>query len=143
MRMGDSGRRPGVLSEQKMPYFLCGTRSLSAASPRSVTPFIVAVCAFAPLLLWASTAFGATWFVDKDAAGANTGTSWADAFTTIQPAIDAASADAGGEVWVAEGVYDEARTSPNADGSGEDSRSVVMKANFHPYSGFVGTKGEA
>ena len=72
-------------------------------------------------------ASAAVWWVDKDAAGAGTGTSWADAFTTIQPAIDAAFADAGGEVWVAEGVYDESRTSPNADGGGVDTGSVVMK----------------
>ncbi|MBN1885772.1 MAG: hypothetical protein JW876_09665 [Candidatus Krumholzibacteriota bacterium] len=46
---------------------------------------------------------GVVWFVDVNATGAGTGTSWADAFTDPQSAIDAASA--WDSVWVAEGVY--------------------------------------
>jgi hypothetical protein len=34
----------------------------------------------------------ATWFVHADAAGSGTGGSWADAFTTLQPALAAAQA---------------------------------------------------
>ena len=68
-------------------------------------------------------AWAATWFVDIDnTENVEDGTTWATAFTTIQPGIDAAFGDGGGEVWVAEGIYAEVRTSPNADGSGLDYR---------------------
>ncbi|MHC4621858.1 MAG: PKD domain-containing protein, partial [Planctomycetota bacterium] len=40
------------------------------------------------------------WFVDKDANGANNGTSWADAFTDLQGGL--ADANSGEEIWVAE-----------------------------------------
>ena len=49
-------------------------------------------------------------YVDKDnASGNEDGLSWATAYTTIQPAIDAAYDAGGGEVWVAEGAYNEHR----------------------------------
>lgn len=45
----------------------------------------------------------ADWYVDCRASGADNGSSWADAFTAIQPAVDAAAS--GDTVWVADGVY--------------------------------------
>ncbi|MBN1178919.1 MAG: PKD domain-containing protein [Anaerolineae bacterium] len=42
-------------------------------------------------------------YVDASAGGANNGTSWDHAFTTLQPALDAARP--GDEIWVAAGVY--------------------------------------
>lgn len=44
-----------------------------------------------------------TIYVDKDATGANTGATWTDAFTDLQPAL--AVAQYGDEIWVADGVY--------------------------------------
>jgi len=42
-------------------------------------------------------------FVDTDATGANDGTSWTDAYTDLQTAID--NATSSDEIWIAQGVY--------------------------------------
>jgi hypothetical protein len=55
------------------------------------------------LLLVAVPCWGATWYVDVEASGAADGTSWTDAFQTIQEAVDAAVG--GDEIWVREGEY--------------------------------------
>ncbi|MBI4559218.1 MAG: right-handed parallel beta-helix repeat-containing protein [Candidatus Hydrogenedentes bacterium] len=59
----------------------------------------------------AFASLGAVVFVDKDnTSGFEDGFTWPTAFTTIQAAIDAVYSGGGGEVWVAEGIYDEPRT---------------------------------
>ncbi len=79
------------------------------------------------------------WYVDKDnTSGIEDGTSWATAFTTIQPAIEAAHADGGGEVWVAEGVYDEER--PNDTGARDDDGALLLQEGVDIYGGFTGTE---
>ena len=75
-------------------------------------------------------AHGATWYVDRDAVEGGDGTSWGSAYREIQPAIDAAYADGGGEVWVAEGVYDEERSG----GGG----TLEIREGVCVYGGFVG-----
>jgi hypothetical protein len=67
--------------------------------------------------------------VDRSATGTADGSSWANAFTTIQTAIDAAAA--GDEIWVAEGTYNEPRT-----GNG----SVIVNKSVFLYGGFDGTE---
>ncbi len=57
---------------------------------------------FSIIVLLSSHSFGAVWYVDKDnVSSVEDGTTWATAYTTIQPAIDVAFTDGGGEVWVA------------------------------------------
>ncbi|RMD99419.1 MAG: hypothetical protein D6816_14955, partial [Bacteroidetes bacterium] len=49
---------------------------------------------------------GSTLYVDIDATGSNNGSSWTDAYTDLQTAIDLASVCSGvTQVWVAEGTY--------------------------------------
>lgn len=82
----------------------------------------------AALLALAAVAGGATRFVKANASGANNGTSWTNAFTTLQPAI--AASISGDEVWVAAGVY----TPP----VGARSSSIVLKNGVRLRGGFGG-----
>ncbi len=50
-----------------------------------------------------ASAAGDVWYVDEDALGGGTGTSWVSPFTDLQVALAAASS--GDEIWVAEGEY--------------------------------------
>ncbi len=70
-------------------------------------------------------------YVDRDAAGANNGASWADAFTDLQSGLAAAAA--GDELWVAEGVY---RPTAGTD----RTISFALKDDVAIYGGFAGTE---
>jgi hypothetical protein len=71
-------------------------------------------------------------FVKATANGANNGTSWTDAYTTIQPAIDAAFASTDKKnVWVSVGTYKPGTLR---------SDSFQMKNGVKIYGGFAGTE---
>jgi hypothetical protein len=75
-----------------------------------------------------------TWFVDDDAVGANDGSSWADAFTGLQDALDAAMP--GDAIWVAAGTYLPSRT---YDGSDQPRNvSFLLESGVGVYGGFAG-----
>jgi predicted outer membrane repeat protein len=79
-------------------------------------------------------------YVDiSNASGNEDGTSWATAFTKVQSGIEAAFSNGGGEVWVAEGVYSETRSS-SPHGDGIDTGSITMRSNVHIYGGFSGSE---
>jgi Right handed beta helix region/Secretion system C-terminal sorting domain len=69
-----------------------------------------------------------TRYVKADATGANNGTSWANAYTNFQIAVNAASS--GDEVWVAAGTYQPA-----------SGQTFAMKEGVKIYGGFVGNEG--
>ncbi|MBC7835267.1 MAG: right-handed parallel beta-helix repeat-containing protein [Phycisphaerales bacterium] len=71
-------------------------------------------------------------YVRAGAAGANNGTSWANAFTSVQSAIGAAGA--GDELWVATGTY-----RPGAPGAARTS-TFNMPLGVAAYGGFAGTE---
>ena len=58
-------------------------------------------------ILYAEESNYPIYYVDRTARGSYDGSSWENAFRTIQPAIDAATANEGW-VWVADGVYESA-----------------------------------
>ncbi|MCP4592465.1 MAG: hypothetical protein GY842_17160, partial [bacterium] len=70
-------------------------------------------------------------FVDVDATGANDGTSWANAFTDLQDALDVVLG-AGGEIRVATGVY------APADPGGDRGTSFQIIPSVAIYGGYAG-----
>jgi predicted outer membrane repeat protein len=72
-----------------------------------------------------------TWYVNDASTGANTGQSWANAFTDLQTALK--DAKSGDQVWVEQGRY-----KPTA---GTDRTvSFVLDAGVAVYGGFAGTE---
>jgi predicted outer membrane repeat protein len=85
---------------------------------------------FALLTLPIGTA-SAQIYVDADATGANDGSSWADAYTDLQAAIDNASGSS--ELWVAEGIY-----TPDSEGDSFTITGAIDGVEL--YGGFDGTE---
>ena len=72
-----------------------------------------------------------TLYVNDDATGANNGSSWADAYTSLQSAL--AAAQSGDQIWVATGVY--------YPTSGTNrSATFMLKNGVVLYGGFTGTE---
>ncbi|MHB9036839.1 MAG: right-handed parallel beta-helix repeat-containing protein [Armatimonadota bacterium] len=61
-------------------------------------------------------------FVDADVSVSGNGKTWETAFKKVQEAVDAASLEGGGEVWVKAGLYKE---------------RITLKANVNLYGGFA------
>jgi parallel beta-helix repeat protein len=78
-----------------------------------------------------------TIYVDVDAAGASDGSSWEDAYTTLQPALD--EAVAGDEIWVAAGTY---KPSYLSDPSKPRSATFQLKNGVALYGGFDPSVGD-
>lgn len=83
------------------------------------------------LLMIASPVFAKTICVNASASGANDGTCWAGAYTSLQTALGAAVS--GDEIWVAAATYKPTATTTR-------TISFALKDGVGVYGGFVGTE---
>jgi hypothetical protein len=84
---------------------------------------------WALLLVIVCAVSGETIYVNDDAGGANNGTSWTDAYTSLRSALIAAGS--GDQIWVAAGTYKPGNSR---------SDSFQMKNGVAIYGGFVGNE---
>lgn len=92
---------------------------------RTLLSFLIFFCVTA--IINAQTIF----YVTPTGAGNQTGSSWSNAFSDLQSAIDSAYLSGGGQVWVAKGIYH-----PGTNRSDH----YVMKNNVEIYGGFTGSE---
>lgn len=74
-------------------------------------------------------------YVDADATGANNGTSWANAYTSLSTALD--NAEPNEEIWVAEGTYTPEVPAVSPDPT---KRMFLLWQDVQLYGGFNGTE---
>ncbi|MFT5185066.1 MAG: hypothetical protein ACI84C_002201 [Flavobacteriales bacterium] len=111
-----------ILSSEGQPK----TESLNHTTMKTHHLLLIAVaCAFT----FSSRA--AVIYVDQDASGTNSGTSWANAYTDLQSALAAASS--GDDIWVAEGVYKPTSTT-------DRDIQFEIDSGISLYGGFNGTE---
>ncbi|MCU0324612.1 MAG: hypothetical protein MUF45_05090 [Spirosomaceae bacterium] len=82
-------------------------------------------------------------FVNANATGLNNGTSWANAFTSLESALSQARAtNIATEIWVANGTYRPSQYAPNCATCNTDVRNKTFSIsdNIRIYGGFNGTE---
>jgi hypothetical protein len=103
------------------------------------------ILVFLPVLLLAALLIGVTGtaqaqttilYVDRNAGGSNNGSSWADAFTSLQGALTVANTNPANsyEVWVAKGAY--------TPGIARTDTFSLTHNNVQLYGGFAGTESQ-
>lgn len=96
---------------------------------------VVAAAIGADELAWYKSSFKNVLYVNINATGAATGTSWGDAFISLQDAIDVASGS--DEIWVAQGTY---LPSVEMNPGNPQSKTFFLSSDLKIYGGFVGTE---
>ncbi|HUU95626.1 MAG TPA: right-handed parallel beta-helix repeat-containing protein [Phycisphaerae bacterium] len=105
---------------------------------RKTIPTVLSVVV--SLLLAAPAAEAETRYVDADATGAGTGTSWTDAYNDLQDAL-ADAAGSGGtvtEIWVAQGTYRPDESTANPEGTGDRAATFQLINGVAIYGGYAG-----
>ena len=86
------------------------------------------------LLGMVSTATGKVIFVDHDAAGTNDGSSWTDAYTEFQSALDMATSS--DQIWVAQGTYRPDYDVDTGTNTGDQTTTFQLTNGVALYGGF-------
>jgi len=89
-------------------------------------------------LLVPSAADAATWYVKQGASGSANGTSWTDAFTTLQPALGISTY--GDTIWVAKGTYYPAIAPDFPASTDPRDRTFKLRGGVVMIGGFAGTE---
>jgi hypothetical protein len=76
--------------------------------------------------------------VDQEATGNNNGTSWQDAFTNLQDAINAAIP--GQEIWIKKGLYKPTEFTPNYGWFQPRGKAFILKSGISLFGGFSGNE---
>src|SRR5690606_70187 len=117
------------------------SRPLPGKAPRLLlamaTVFLLIIAHFLLFQFHTAQAQSGIIYVDGDASGANDGSSWTNAYTSLQDAL--ASAVDGDEIWIATGVY----YPDEGDGQTNNARDSTFNipSGVSLYAGFAG--GEA
>jgi hypothetical protein len=109
-----------------------GYYSMTFANAQGCDSTLVSHVVFESPCIWAG---GPYVFVDEDATGANDGSSWADAFTSLADAIYVAGRyENVQEIWVAEGVYTPHPTRRDT--------SFILTDSIKIFGGFLGVEND-
>ena len=85
---------------------------------------------FFKVIISSSVLFGQV-YVKQDASGANDGTSWINAFTNLQSALNVVHE--GDDIWIAAGTY-------VPDGASPETKHFIVSVPSQLYGGFIGTE---
>lgn len=103
-----------------------------ASTPRDQNNFIMKPIILLTLSFFIISNLPAQVYVDQSATGSNDGSSWADAYTNLQAALE--DADPGSSIWIREGLYLPVyATTPDSNGFQVDTTLAL-------YGGFQGTE---
>ena len=89
------------------------------------------------LTLFLAQVHAAVIYVKHDVTGAGDGTSWTNAFPTLQEALDVAIDH--DEIWVAAGTY---KPTAKHGGTGNRRKTFLIDKNIKIYGGFAGTEAQ-
>ena len=96
----------------------------------------LAISIVALVTVYAPSSFGQIIYVDASAGGSDNGTSWTDAFVTLQDALSAATS--GDTIWVADGTYYPDESNGGATNTNDRTASFQLISGVVLYGGFAG-----
>ncbi|MCP4437438.1 MAG: T9SS type A sorting domain-containing protein [Aureispira sp.] len=85
-----------------------------------------------------SFALQAQVYVNTNATGTNDGTSWTNAYTSLQSALE--SSTAGTHIWVAQGTYKPSKDQTGSIPLYDKNKTFVIPDSIQVYGGFLGTE---